>query len=252
MQKRLFFYLAPLLLTSCSYTPWLESPLSPEDAGITPMIVQEMQENRCGNGFDADAIVTLTTKLGNHTYKGYLAALNPSYGKFVISSPLGQPLFIATAALEELTFINIAAQNYSHKAIPSLLQEYELPKNLFSNGVANFLGAYISSNFTPPFSYYSDKNSRGIWVQANNAQETLLINPEKKQIVARRIASEGNQLDISYIYHVEKCSPPATITVNGLPYGSTITVELKNGAQTKSFAPSMFTVHPPSFFQEIP
>lgn len=251
MQKKLFLSFSLLLLSSCSYTPWQEAPLSLEQVGNIPRVVQEMQNERCGDGFDADAIITLTTKVGNHLYQGYLAALRPGYGKFVISSPLGQPLFIATTASQKLTIINISAKNYSHQAIPPLLKRYDLPQNLFVTGIANILGAYISQNFTPPFSYYRDKNNRGIWVQEDNGQETLLINPEKKQIIARRIVDNKEQLDIEYSYGTEKCSLPKSITISGLSYGSTLAVELKKGVKTNTFTPSIFTIQPPSFFQEI-
>lgn len=250
MRTQILIPLALLFLSACSYTPWQDSPLSLEQVGGIPRIIEEIQNDSCGDGFDADAIITLATKVGDHTYQGYLAALRPGYGKFVINSPLGQPLFIATTVSADLTLINVSGRTYSRKTIPLLLREYDLPQNIFSSGIANILGAYISHNFTPPFSYYRDKENRGIWVQGDNGNETLLIDSEKKQIIARRITENSEQLDIEYSYEAKLCSPPKTIIVNGLSYGSTLTVQLKKGVKIRNLTPSTFIIPPPSFFQE--
>lgn len=251
MHNRLLFPFSLFLLSACSYTPWQESPLSPEQVGSIPLIVEELQKDNCGNGFDADAIITLNTKLGNHSYQGYLAALRPHYGKFVVTSPLGQPLFIASATSEKLTLINVRARNYSQEHIPLLLQKHDLPSTLVAGGVANILGGYISQDFVPPYTFYSDKENRGIWVKTGESHEMVLIAPEKKQVVARRISDNGKELDIEYSYSVGECLLPKEISISGLSYGSSITVQLKKGAKSTTFTPSQFAVQPPSFFREV-
>ena len=249
--------LVTLLISSgCSVTPWQQTSLSLNEQDEYQQIIHHIdaQEQQCSPGFDAEALVTLSNSVQNKSISGYLAVLAPGKIKFVVSTPFGQPLYIATTQTNTYQFINVAERNYRKGQLLQLTNTFELPQILSKIDSALLLSGMLSKKRPEHPTIYKDRQGRGFWVSWRSGDFTL-IEPTHSRVLARRIAAEDDEtLEIGYGKWQENgtCARPTNITLSGLSYNTEITIHLSKIQNQPLFNKKQFTVQVPNNFTLLP
>ncbi len=254
----LFFCCLHLTLSGCSSKPWLQTAISEPDQSAYQQILDKIiaQNERCENKFDGEAVFTLTSSLHNRSIQGYLATITPSRAKFIVSSPLGHPFYIATINDKQFQAINVANATYNKGNVTELINLFTLPAILAEMNIGMILDCRISNDFTMNNIFRDDRKKRGIWFsrQHQKMKEHILFDPNKQLVIARMIEDEkGEQLTIIYSKHQQlgKCQSPRKITISGLSYGTEISIILKDVLAQPLFTEKDFTIKiPPNFVQQ--
>ncbi|CAG37540.1 hypothetical protein [Desulfotalea psychrophila] len=256
----LFCLLLPLLLSSCSSVPWqsktLILKLDPAYEEYQRQFADIQRAQRAINpSFDAEARIEITSSLKNKKFAGYLAILSPSYIKFVLSSPLGQPLVVATGDGQNWQTINTQSKSYQRDKISQFLRDQDLPKEIAQIGLANILSAQIGRGFNPPWALKDDKKNRGIWYAplSGTTAEHILVDYRGRKIIGRTIGSTEKQ-QIVILYDdwtvIDGYEIPSLITISGLSYGAEIKIILTEIIAQPRLQKTSFQIVPPPGFRQ--
>ena len=249
----LFFTL--LTLAGCSLTPWQQTSLSLNEQDEYQQIIHqiETEEQQCSGGFDADALVTLNNSFQNKSIAGYLAVLAPDKIKFVVTTPLGQPFYIATTFENKYQFIDIPQRNYHQGTLLQLTSQFDLPTMLSQIDSAVLLSGMLSTKRSGLPTMYNDRQGRGFWISWQTGDFTL-IDSTNSRVLARRVVSEDDEtVEIEYGEWQENttCARPTSIIISGLSYGSMITIHLSKIQNQPLFNNTQFSVAVPKNFTLI-
>lgn len=224
-----------ILLSSCAQSPWQQVllPELEEKEYHTLFKTVSQYHQSCNKRFDAEATLSLKSSLKNEKIKGYLAAIIPYRGKFIVTTPLGQPAYIATVNGNEFQSINVLNHTYQSGYTEDIIDEFNLPQSLKNVEFGKIVEGKITSEMIEPNIIRQDSHNRGIWFSfvQNNKEEHILLTQAKGLILERIIANKGDDtITIKYADHelIANCLQPQLITISGLSYGAEIEIQLEN------------------------
>lgn len=250
---RCFLLLASVVvLSSCSIKPWQTATLEPFEQLKYEEVVRniEQQEELCVQGFDADAQITLSNSIQKKSVRGYLAVLAPDKIKFIITTPLGQPFYVATTHQNEFQIIRVPSKSYTDGTLEKLAASYDLSKTLSQIESAEVLNGLLGEKTPSPVTIYADRKERGFWF-ALPSGDYVLIDPAQRKIVARQTTGDDNEtFEIQYKSWQDnsECSKPTEILFSGLSYGAEIDIRLNDIQLQSHFTEKDFTIKIPNGF----
>ncbi|MBU1139686.1 MAG: hypothetical protein KKD01_18845 [Proteobacteria bacterium] len=254
-----------LFLGGCARQHWNER-LEEEEAAEVAKIVHLMQEESrtCSSSIDATALIFWKSPLEESAIEGYLQLLSPSFFKFVINNPLGQPLYAISSNGETFQSLHIAQQKHIRGNIRALALRNDIPPSLVGGNWFAYLSGRLPELSVEIEEINRDTSSQTIWVHLSNLTSSgeaekvyLHLAPAKKQVLGYLVLDqEGKTLaEISYQEQKEEsdlCTPRKNITVTSLPWGAELRVELKDIRTDTQFQEDDFTLPvPPGYTTQL-
>ncbi|MGL1930205.1 MAG: hypothetical protein OCC45_00390 [Desulfotalea sp.] len=241
-----------LLLTSCSQKPWLSGTI--DHPGVDIRLPEIIKKHSNNISIDGTAQIIINTPINHKTVNGYFAILTPDHIKFIVSSPLGQPVYILTENSNHWQLIDVLSGGYQKEESSKLLASQDMPKSLAKINLSTIITGGVSDNFQPPFIIRQDKNDRGLWY--TSAGESILISLDNLQIVSRLLEYDGEKIEINYAGRqniqtspTKEVSIPSKTVITGLDYGAKITINLDK-IKGRDISENSFLIKPPAHFVE--
>jgi hypothetical protein len=254
-----------LFLGGCARQRWTESLTQEEMAGVAQIVHLMQEESKsCANSFDATALIFWKTPMEVSAIEGYLQLLAPSFFKFVINNPLGQPLYAISSNGRAFQSLHIAQQKHIRGNIRSLALRNKILPILISSNWFAYLSGRLPDRPVKIEEINRDPVSQTIWLLLPNPEpagttEKVYIHLAlaKREVLGYLILdSKGGTLaEISYKEHEGKrdlCLPPKNIAVTNLPWGIEFRIELKEIRTNIQFHENDFSLPvPPGYTTQL-
>jgi|GEM_PF-1336732 len=205
-------------------------------------IIQEMQDatKTCPDTIIADAKLFWNSPLGDRAVEGYLQLQYPANTKFIISNPLGQPLFAFARRGKKFQILEPENRKHIRGKIRSLAIRHEIPMLPATGSWFSYLSGQLPRYPLILTSLMRDSNNAGVWLRLSeqfpgNTEEGVYVRIDLKHKQVKEylfLNSAGESvLKISYSAQTPKansCVPMEEIHISGLPWGTEITLLLED------------------------
>lgn len=232
------------ILSSCALHPWGDALQEKELDTITPSIAALGTKNlQCKKSIGADAIIEVSTALGEKLFDGYIEISTGPAFKFVSVNPFGQPLLAVAINGEQFRVINTMDQKFLAGSIRSYGLRNSLPTELFDIPFDQLLMARFGFETETIVSIHKDSKAKGFWVVTNQKSRTksVLSKPLRlrslvdinRMIILETIIEniEGEKLSHVIYNHstfLNGCQQPTDIEFLQTYFGVDLHVQLSN------------------------
>lgn len=244
-------------LSGCAQSPWQQVALPELEVKQHQYFFNTISQKHqiCPERFDAEVTLSLKSSLKNETIPGYLATIVPYRAKFIVTTPLGQPAYIATVNRNKFQSINVLNRTYQSGNTEDIIDEFDLPQILKEVEVGTIIDGRIIDEISTKDIIRLDSNDRGIWfsIAQEDKIEHILLDPHKSYVIERIIENANNDsITITYTDYKEiaDCLQPQLITISGLSYGAEIEIQLKDILPQPLLNSRDFKVKVPSGFNK--
>ena len=226
--------LVMLSISGCASRPWggiVDEQKSGEAAQRYERLVE--QSETWASGFDGELTAQFHSQLEDIAYSGFFRMLAPSYLKFVISNPLGQPM-VAIASNDRLyQILNTTDRSFKTVTLRSFSLRNGIPQSFMRGHWFAWLTGRPLQEQIRIRSIREDPAGRGVWLEIGDNTEAaapleyLLLDPSRPRIIERIIVDSDSSLQATIAY--ENWQPlsggeqPMHIAVSGLSFGATAT-----------------------------
>lgn len=260
-----------LLLSGCAGKPW-SSPIADHETAAIALIFENMQRRdaSCFASMDAKVLLTWEGPGGAHSLSGYLQLLLPSSMKFVVSNPLGQPVYALVSNGQEFQSINTALKQHVIGQLGSLARDHDVPEALLSAHWGYWLTGRLWEEGAVIDAMHQDDSGRGVWItlrypitkepsDMTGVTNYLLINPGRQQLLARMLVDDKGETVATISYEEREkgeelvrqewergCAPATRIIITDLPYRSLLTLHFSEIVTDRSFSANTFRLKIPA------
>ena len=256
----LMLLLLMFLLAGCAGKPWTTQVTDQEGLHVR-QIFEEIQER------DASCFCCLDAKVSffwdgpgeDRSISGFLQLMLPSSVKFVVTNPLGQPLYAIVSDGHDFQSINTVLRQHTNGEISDLMREYSIPASLLSDDWGYWLIGRLHEQGASIEAIRQDEAGRGVWITMRYpaeealAQSHLLLQPETKKLLTRILVDQQGKTiaTLSYEYGAARgdCVPVSRLTITELPYGSRLRVEFSEVLTEQVFSPARFRLKVPPGYE---
>lgn len=252
-----------LLLSGCANHRW-DKPLDEEEHTEITNIVSEMQQadTTCPDSFNSEAHIFWKSPLEKAAVSGYLQLLSPSFIKFIVSNPLGQPIYAFASNGNTFQSLDIGKHMHIRGGIRSLAFRKEIPQVLVANEWFALLTGRIPSQPLTILQVQRDIADKTVWLLIAATQTSTIfeqtwlhLDPMKRNVLGYLfLDKKGKTLaEILYDYsgdRVDNCIPTEKTTITNLPWGVEIIVELKDIQTDTKFSKTDFTLPVPKGYKK--
>ena len=233
------FLLFFIMCGGCAREPWT-TPLDEKQTENIVRFLQAggLQPQSCPQSIDGDVSLSYSNIFGTKNISGYFQIISPSFLKFVISNPLGQPVFLLTSDQKTFQLINTLKRKYISGSVYSYGLLTDIPSPLLKGNWQNWIKGTVTVQTDSITDIRGDKNNRGTWVTVEGkrddgfARNHLLIDPGKSVLLERIIEKNGGVRLAKITYgdwiSVGTCEQPTSIGITDLKYQTEITVNLSD------------------------
>jgi len=252
-----------LLLAGCAGRPWT-TPVTDQEGLHIRKIFEEMQQRdaSCFSCMDAKVSFFWDGPGEDRSVSGFLQLMLPSSVKFVVTNPLGQPLYAMVSNGRTFQSINTVLRQHTSGEISSLMQHYSIPVPLFSDHWGYWLMGRLHEQGASIEAIRQDEAGRGVWItmrypgEETLAQSHLLLQLETKKLLSRILVDQqGDTIaTLSYDHGTGQadCPPVSRVTITGLPYGSKLGIEFAEVLTDQVFSASRFRLKvPPDYEAQV-
>lgn len=254
-----------LSLGSCAGNRWSEA-LQKEQIGELSEIISDMQEADalCPDSFDSDATVFWKTPVDDTGVRGYLQFLSPSFIKFIVSNPLGQPLYAFASDGKMFQALNTMHHQHTRGSIRALAIRKRLPQILAQGNWFAYLSGHLpSQHITIVEAHRDTSDESSIWLlpehpKTSRTLDTTWIHLDtKRNMVLGYLFLDTNGKTLAEITYNDQligsdpCGPQHDITVTNLPWGSTIHIGLRDIKTDREYHETDFTLPVPAGYAKM-
>ncbi|MGW8193616.1 MAG: hypothetical protein ACWGOX_05060 [Desulforhopalus sp.] len=226
-------------LAGCAAGPWNE-PLDENQTDKTLLLVDALaaRDAHCAQSISGDLTLTYKSPVDDTALVGFLEFSLPSSFKFVLTNPLGQPVFAVAGDQKTFAAINTRERKY----FAGSLQAFGVRNNIDTAFLQGDWGDWLTGrnrlagqNVTD---LRYDRDGRGIWLtfpsgnDGRSGAEHLLLAPDKELYQARIIENEKREIvaEIAYSEWTKAgvCWQPLDIRITKLDYGAEIHLKLSD------------------------
>ncbi len=250
-----------LIFSGCAQKRWNEE-LTEEENKTVEIILRDMQqqEKSCFQSFDTDMKMFWKTPTGDSAVEGYLVLRSPSSIKFVITNPLGQPVFAFTGNGKTFQLLKANEKRHIRGNVRSLAIRNQIPLILARDDWF----AYLSGRL-PLRKLTVEESAKGsdntLWLKIATAKGPyttgsiyLQIDPAKKKLLSYLFLDDDGDVLAEIRYGKQKtgttpCDVHTDIQVSELPWGSAIRIKLKNISGFNQFKKTDFVLPVPKSFR---
>lgn len=247
-----------LTFSGCAFTPWTD-PLEENESKAVEFLFYDMQkkESTCPNNIEADISFHWDEPIANKSIGGFVNFMDPSSIKFVMTNPLGQPIFALVIHGESFQSINTIYQKYQSGSLRSLLLYYHASPSLRSNNWASYLTGRLGQGPMEVLGIQDDREKRGVWVTIQFIDgkkkkiNRLLINPDTRRLLSRVITDEEDTDESAAVISYEEwmiagnCPFPTKLLISESSFDSEFTVQLSKVTTDQQFNEGDFKIYPP-------
>jgi hypothetical protein len=252
-----------LISGGCARVPWT-TPLEGEQSEDTVRFLESgsLRPELCPQSIDGDVSLAYRNIFGKKNISGYFQIISPSFLKFVISNPLGQPVILLTSDQKTFQLINTLKRKYISGSVYSYGLLNDIPSILLKGDWQEWIRGTVSIETSSITDIREDKNDRGTWVTAEGGRDDsfirthLLIDPGENVLLERIIEKKGwrGMVKITYSDWVAAgmCRQPTAITMTGLKYQTEIAIKLSDVRPVdKLEGGDQLLTAPPNYPQQI-
>jgi len=228
-----------LISGGCARVPWT-TPLEGEQTEDIVRFIESgsLRPELCPQSIDGDVSLVYRNIFGEKNISGYFQITAPSFLKFIISNPLGQPVILLTSDQKTFQLINTLKRKYISGSVYSYGLLNDIPSIVLKGDWQEWLRGTVSIDTSSITDIRGDKDDRGTWVTAEGdegrddsfVRTHLLIEPEENILLERIIEKKGwrGLVKIAYSDWVTAgmCRQPTAITITGLKYQTEIAIKL--------------------------
>jgi hypothetical protein len=255
----------PLLipaLAGCAGKPWT-TPVTDLETITVTQTFEEMQERdaSCYCCVDAKASLFWDGPGEDRTVSGFLQLMPPSSVKFVVTNPLGQPLYAMVTDGVEFQSVNTTLKQSVTGEISTLMMQYDIPQSLLSANWGYWLMGRLHEQGATIDAIRQDESGRGVWItmrypgEGALAESHLLIEPAGKRLLTRVLVDQEGKTIAAIAYEhgaaQDDCIPAGKITITDLPYGSKLNIELTGILTDRVFTPANFRLKVPANYEVL-
>lgn len=249
--------LSSLILSGCAGKPWTD-PLEPPQAEAIEQLVDKLyiRDQSCGKSLAADLSVYFHGPLENSAVSGYFQFSAPSFYKFVMTNPLGQPVLLIAGDQKSYQAINSLARKYMAGSVRSFGIRNKIPQDFLKSNWQDWLMGRNHYSSEKTSHIRNDKEGRGTWISFNtedgkySATSHLLLDSDQKLYRTRILEnSDGKTIaEIRYDNWIGQggCLQPQDINITGLDYGTNIQLKLSDVVLSTDVDPKTYRLPIPS------
>ncbi len=254
-----------LLLSGCAGQRWAD-PLPEEEQDEITRIIISMQETEkeCPDNLDADTLLFWKSPLDDWAVEGYMQLLSPSFVKFVVSNPLGQPVY--AFASNGIRFQILQPGQYMHIRgnVRSLAIRKEIPQILSQGNWFAYLTGRLPAESLEIVAVNRDASDSTVWLRISPAvsvkkQESawVHVNPLQKNVLGYLFLDSSGETLAEIVYGEQQeggnnCRPGDAVTITGLPWGAELEIQLKDINTSNQFSEKDFSLPvPPGYTTEL-
>jgi len=249
-----------LLLSGCAQKHWDEE-LTEEENKAVEIILRDMQQQQqsCFQSFESDMKMFWETPAGDSAVEGYLVLYSPSSVKFVVTNPLGQPVFAFTGNGKTFQILKATEKMHIRGNVRSLAIRNKIPLILAQGDWFAYLSGRV-----PLRKLTVEESAKGIansiWLKIGivkgpytTGSVHLQIDPRKKEILSYLFLDDDGDVLAEITYGKEKtgkasCGVHTDVMVTELPWGAAIRIELENISGFNQFKKRDFSLPVPKSF----
>lgn len=257
----IFPLLCCLLFSSCSTKPWGDA-LDEEATRKAQHLVKaiQQQEEKCFQSFDADMKMFWESPAGDKAVEGYLVLKSPSLLRYVISNPLGQPVFAFSGNGKVFQMLQTAEKTHVRGNVRSIALRNRVPLLLAQGDWFAYLSGRLPARKLSVIEAAQDSSSQTLWLQIAAPKSRYVtgtvhvqIDPATKELLSYLFLDDNGDI-MAVIEYPEKtgkqpCRIATTTAISGLPWGSLVTIELDTISGFDQFGPKDFTLPVPEGYQ---
>lgn len=246
-----------LVLNGCAKSPWTSILEGEQKIVVEAAFVDFIDSQKlCNPSWDAEVTINWTSVVRNYSFSAYCRLLEPSYLKFIVSNPLGQPLKIIGTNGTTYQAIDAIEQSIVTGSLRSWAVRHDLPLSLVKGGWLDWLGGRVSAATEQIGEIRLDSGKRGAWLSIHLAdteliEEYILFNRENGKIVERILIDERGQplatLEYLQWQELEGCHYPVALVIGELPLGGRAELHFSDIRQN-SFEAADFNIDMPRGF----
>ena len=252
-----------LFLSGCASHRWAAPLTEDEYSEIADIIaVMQVADKTCPDSFDSEALVFWKSPLEDAAVTGYLQLLSPSYIKFIVSNPLGQPIYAFASNGD--TFQSLYTRQHLHirGGVRSLAIRKKIPQVLVQSEWYALLTGHLTSQPLTILKIQHDVSDKTVWLLLGHRktnrtlEETWLhLDPDKRKILGYLFLDREGKTVAEIVYEnstdrVDYCTPNEKTTITNLPWGVEIVVKLKDIQTDAKFSKTDFTLPVPRGYQK--
>ncbi len=249
-----------LILSSCAQKPWDELLTEEETKSVESILrTMQQQEQNCFQSFETDMKMFWKTPAGDSAVEGYLALHSPSSIKFIVTNPLGQPLFAFAGNGKSFQILKTAEKKHIRGNVRSLAIRNNVPLLLAQGDWFAYLSGRV-----PLRKLTVEESAKGIddsiWLKIVTAKGPyttgsihLQIDPLKKELLSYLFLDDNGDVLAEITYGEGKagkapCAIHTEIRVAGLPWGAAVRIKLENISAYNQFNKTDFSLPVPKSF----
>jgi len=251
-----------LTIQGCAGKPWTD-PLGETESKTVKTIFSQMQdrEAHCSCCQEADITMSWNTPLTKKSIGGFLETRQPSSIKFIMTNPLGQPVFAMVTSNLSFQSINTVYRTYQSGGLNSLLLYHDAPQSLLSSNWATYLMGRLGQGPAEIVATRNDKEKRGVWLTIRFSdgdkirKSHLLIDMVNKRLLARMISQwqvgdNDNEESVAIIHYDDwlpdnSCPIPTKLRISEYSLGAELNVQLSKISTDVQLNFDNFKINPP-------
>lgn len=253
------------LLSGCAGQRW-SGPLPEEEQGGIPQLIAAIQkvEKECPDSLDADALIFWKSPLDDWGVEGYMQLLSPSFIKFIVSNPLGQPVYAFASNGDGYQILLPRQYRHIRGNIRSLAIRKELPQILVLGDWFSYLTGKLPTASFEVVEINRDAKDTSIWlhiVSAGSGREPgsvwVHLDREQKTVLGYLFLDSNQETVAEIVYgnqqdRNDSCSSENEIKITELPWGAELTIQLKDISHSSQFSKKDFSLPvPPSYNTQL-
>ncbi len=227
----LFFILG---LSGCASPPWGEI-VDEQKSGQTAQLYERLveQSKTWSSGFDGELTAQFHSQLENIAYSGFFQMLAPSYLKFVINNPLGQPVVAIASNGRIFQILNTTDRILKTVTLRSFSLRNGIPQSFMRGHWFAWLTGRPLQEGNKIRSVREDPEGKGVWLEIGDSTgsgaplEYVLLDPSTPRITERIIVENDGSLQATIAYGnwqpLSTGEQPMHIAVSGLSFGASAT-----------------------------
>ena len=250
-----------LLCSGCAQKRWDDTLTDEENIEMQNILLaMQQQEKQCFQNFDTDMKMFWKSPVGDNAVEGYLVMNAPSSVKYVVSNPLGQPVFAFAGNGKTFQMLKPMRRRHIRGNVRSLAIRYDIPLILAQGDWFAYLTGRLPLRKLIVAESAKDNSDKTIWLKLVTAKGPyttgsvhLQIDPDKKEVLSYLFLDDNGDVIAEIQYGGRKegkspCGVHKEIQVTGLPWGSEIRIELKNISGFNQFNRKDFSLPVPVSF----
>lgn len=254
------------ILTGCARQRWSEPLQEAESQEITEIVTTMQEANKsCPDSLDADARIFWESPLADSGIVGFLQLLSPSFMKFIVTNPLGMPIYAFASNGKTFQTLNTTERQHIRGNVRTLAIRKELPLILAQGDWFAFLSGHLPSHSLKIEKITKDTIDQTVWLMLSQSdgnktsdEQWVHLDTAKRKLLGYLFLDKNGNTIAEISYEEQKMgkdgcfSPEKKIQITDLPWGAEIRIELQDIRTDRQFNSSDFTLpQPAGYFKQL-